>query len=307
MLTHVLLCEVLRLANACAGQNLFTWHLRTVTGAPVAAEDGTLLPAEQPDWYGAQGFDLVLLCAGDAPLRHLPMGLRAFLLRAGSAGAVLGGVDGGALVLARLGLLQGHEAVLPPGAGDLLDGCPDIARACGGFRFDRQRLTAAGGLAAADAALAWIARVQGPALAAEVAQRLSLGQVRDAGARQALAICADPVIERMQAIMAANLSQPVPVARVAADLGLSAKQLRLRCRKAMQRTPAQVYLDLRLDRARSLVRDTALSVREVAAAAGFASPSAFTRSYHARFGIAPQGQRRARDLSKRRKFAAVSP
>ncbi len=295
LLTYVFAREVLRLANDCAGQRLFSWKVRTVTGAPVPADDGTHVAGDLPDWYGAQGFDLVLLCAGDMPLGHLPMGLRAFLSRADAAGATLGGLETGALILARLGLLDDREAVLPAlPEDDAATAFPGIALSDAAYAFDRQRLTSTGGLVVGDALLAWIARVQGAALAARTAEMLGHGRLRETGACQRLAQSTDPMLASMQAIMTAHIDRPLPLERIAAELDLSPKQLRLRCRKGMDRTPAQAYLGLRLDRAAQLVRDTDLSVLEVARATGFASPSAFTRSYHARFGRPPRAQRKAR-------------
>lgn len=295
MLAYAFACEVLRVANACAGQALFSWQTRTVTGTPVAASDGTRLSGQQPGWSGAQGFDLVLLCAGPGPLRHLPMGLRAFLSRADAAGATLGGIDAGGLILARLGFMHGREAVLRAEAGpDVAEEFPDIALSDNLYAYDRQRLTTTGGVATGDAMLAWIARAQGPTLAAQTADALAHGRIRDAGERQRLARTADPILERMQAIMAAHIEDPLPVARIASELGLSPKQLRLRCFKGLHATPTQIYLDLRMKRAAHLVQETGLSVLDIARATGFASPSAFTRSYHARFGMAPSNQRQAR-------------
>ncbi|WP_420325115.1 GlxA family transcriptional regulator [Mameliella sp.] len=295
MLAFVFAREVLRVANKCAGQDLFTWQTRTVSGAPVAASDGTEIAGDKPDWFRAQGFDLVLLCAGYDPLRNLPMGLRAFLHRADSSGATLGGLDTGGMILAKLGFLDGREAVLHHEAVPaVLEEFPDIVLSENLYAFDRQRLTTAGGVATGDAILAWIARVHGPALAAKTADALAHGRIRDAGECQKLAVSADPLLERMMAVMAARIEHPIPLERVAAELGLSPKQLRLRCRKGLNQTPAQVYLGLRLDRAAQLVAETERSVLDIAQATGFASPSAFTRSYHARFGAPPRKQRQDR-------------
>lgn len=294
LFAHVLACETLRTANACAGQTLFSWHIRTVSGRPVAADDGTMVAGDCPDWEGAQGFDLVLLCSGRAPVQALPLGLRGFLMRADAAGATLGGLDCGSLILAKLGFLNGHEAVLPRDTG--ADGpYPQVVLAQTACSFDRQRLTTAAGMATAEALLAWIARTHSPSLASKTAESLAHGRLGAAAACQRLPVAADPLLQRMQAIMAARIEDPLPVERIAAELDLSPKQLRLRCRKGLNRTPAQIYLGLRLDRAAQLVSETDLSVLDIARAAGFASPSAFTRSYHTRFGAPPRSQRRKAD------------
>ncbi len=294
ILGFVLIREVLELANRIAGQPLFSCRIRTVTGADVAASDGMRIAAEAQDWEGAQGFDLVVLCAGPHPLDHLPMGLRGFLARAEAAGATLAGLDQGAMILARLGLLDGREAVLPPDPDRTY---PHIALSERTHAFDRQRLTSSGGLATAEAMLDWIARSHGPALAARTGAALGHGRVAETSRAQALAARAghcDPLMTRMTTLMAAHLDAPLPLPRIAAELDMSLKRLRLRCRKALGRTPAVVYLDLRLRRAAQLVDETTLTVAEIAAATGFASPSAFTRSYGNHFGKPPRAQRAQR-------------
>lgn len=294
MLAYALLRECVALANACAGAELVTCRLRTVSGQPVASGDGVTIEAEQVVWDGAQGFDLVLLCGGSDPQPPLPMGLRGFLRAADAAGATLAGVGGGALILARLGFLDGHEAAIEPdvllSAGTMgLDLSPSPAP----FVLDRRRLTATGGIASADALLHWIARTHGSDLAFRTGEALAQGRIGHSAEILRLPQPADPIMAQMQAVMAAHLADPLPLSRVAGELGLSPKQMRSRCQRSLGRLPAQVYLALRLRRADMLIRDTGQSVAEVARAAGFASPSAFTRRYREYFGAPPRVVRKA--------------
>lgn len=101
----------------------------------------------------------------------------------------------------------------------------------------------------------------------------------------------DPVLSQMRAVMTEHLDEPVPLTVIAQQMGLSPKQLRLRCKKVLGTTPAQAYLELRLDHARELVNATAMSVADIARCTGFASPSAFTRSYRRTFGQSPREAR----------------
>ncbi len=292
ILTYVLLREVINRANSLAGRPLFSVEIRTVTGAPVRSVDGLEIAPDRTDWEDPPGWDLVVICAGNRPLQRLPMGLRGFLLRAQTAGGTLAGFDKGVIVLAALGLLDGHQAVLPEDPPD--DEADILARIAPSdqlFCFDRGRLTAATGLATGDALLAWVARVHDPDVAREVSDILSLGRFRhDCDARH-FAQAQDPVLARMQSIMVTHLGEPRSLDKIASDLDLSPKQLRLRCRKGLGQTPTQVYLKLRLDRAEQLVRDTVLSVEDVAQATGFTSPSAFTRSFKSRYGAPPRAIR----------------
>jgi transcriptional regulator GlxA family with amidase domain len=62
------------------------------------------------------------------------------------------------------------------------------------------------------------------------------------------------------------------------------------------------YLALRLNRARQLLRETSLSVLDVASMMGFASASQFARAFRRAFGFAPrQTPQRAREPAQSRR------
>ncbi|KUF11915.1 hypothetical protein AVJ23_04875 [Pseudoponticoccus marisrubri] len=289
MLALSLAREVLRRANACAGHQLLSCHTRTVTGAPVDCADGTSVAPDRSGWSGVQGIDLVLLIANPAPSHFLPLGLRSFLEEATRAGAMLGGVSAGVGILDRLGVLS-EPPTEPRCRMQITNLNQHPAGNSSSFTLDRRRLLVPDSFGLAEALIGWIARAHDPGLALKTAASLGLDHV----AHPHATAVRDPDLTRMQAIMAAHLDVPRPLPCIAEDLGLSPKQLRNRCRAALGRTPAQVYTEMRLARADALVQSTALPVGAVARAAGFASPSAFTRSYRAHFGQAPQDRRRQR-------------
>ncbi|WP_168798036.1 GlxA family transcriptional regulator [Pacificoceanicola onchidii] len=279
--------HVLNAVDDSAGRALVTVQIRSATGLPVTLSDGATRVPDETGWDKPEGFDLVLILSGPAPLNFLSMGLRGFLLRAARSGATLGGIGCGTHVLAETGLLKGREAVL---AGDLSRYAtplwPDIARSDADFVVERDRLTAKGGLTVTQAMLAWLSAAIAPDLFADVSRRCCRGP-------QGIAPepVIDPVLRRMRAVMAAHIDAPIPLTAIAHHLDMSAKQMRARCQNTEGKGPAQVYLELRLDRARRLVHETGQSVREIAAATGFASPSSFTRRYKAHFGETPRDWR----------------
>ncbi len=63
--------------------------------------------------------------------------------------------------------------------------------------------------------------------------------------------------------------------------------------KYLRKTPYRFFRDLRLDHGRSLLRETDLSVTEIAMASGFASPMVFIKTFRSRFGHSPGQYRRA--------------
>ncbi|MCT4555395.1 MAG: helix-turn-helix domain-containing protein [Pelagimonas sp.] len=266
-----------------------------MSGEPVSSAEGLRVAPDVTGWDGGEALDLVMLGAGFDPLQHLPMGLRGFLSRADAKGATLGGFEAGAVVLAELGLLKSHQAVLVEEARPhMRENWPEIALSEAPISFDRARLTAGGGLASGEAMLAWIAHAVSPALAAQVSAALALGRIEEAGQHQEMAQSDDPILTRMLAIMASQLQDPLPLDSVARALEISPKQMRSRCQKGLGKTPQHAYLDLRLQRARQLIANTELPVQDIAQATGFASSSAFTRSYRTRYGETPRSERAAR-------------
>ncbi len=62
-------------------------------------------------------------------------------------------------------------------------------------------------------------------------------------------------------------------------------------------TIGDLYLKIRLDRARTLVHETALPLLEIAIACGFANGGHFSRAYSARYGTSPKRDRRSETAS----------
>jgi AraC family carnitine catabolism transcriptional activator len=93
--------------------------------------------------------------------------------------------------------------------------------------------------------------------------------------------------------MERNLEEPLAIADIAARVGASQRQLERLFHEHTGAAPLRYYIDVRLDRARGLITQTDLSIRNVAAACGFNSPVHFSRTYKARFGVTPSHDRTA--------------
>ena len=264
LVTPALLRAMLTAADA---DNRIALHQRSVTGDTVLAACGTPMSSDSTDWPSCSDADLLVVVAPNTPDpdTYLPMGLRGALHSAAASGAMVLGLDGAGAILRAVGF--------SPETGQPANVC------------------VASGLDAAAPIHRWIATRLGTAAAARAAARLGWQPATQATA--VLDTPKDPVIRHMRAIMRRHLSDPLPVSSVAQTLGLSQKQLRLRCQRLEGAAPAQVYLSERLGHADTLVRETALPVAEIARQAGFASASAFTRAFRERFGASPRTIRSA--------------
>ena len=74
---------------------------------------------------------------------------------------------------------------------------------------------------------------------------------------------------------------------------MSQRQLERLCKRYLGATPAQYYVRLRLERARRMLRQTDMSVAEVAIACGFVSLSHFAKVYRRHYGLSPREDRKA--------------
>jgi AraC family carnitine catabolism transcriptional activator len=290
MLAYALAREALDIANQMTGHSLFTCDTRIPGHSKAEASNGAVMAPDRGDWEDAEKVDLaVVICGEDTPTR-IPNGFQAFLSRVDDAGGRLGGIDGGTVILARIGQLDGRRAVLQ----DHDEGpFPDIQPCDRPHLLDARRLTIAGGVAVGDAMCAWIADVANPALAEEVARALSTGRLPEAtGPDPDPQAAADPIIAEMETKMRAHLSDPISLGELADSMGLSRKALRGRCVRATGMKPSDFYLGLRLRHGAELLRNTAMPISEIATATGFETLAGFSRSVRNNLGVSPSAVRK---------------
>ena len=100
-----------------------------------------------------------------------------------------------------------------------------------------------------------------------------------------------PKLLKVVELMEENLEEPLARSELARLTGLSIRQLERLFRKYMSRTPTRYYKELRLNRARTLLTQTSLSVLDVALACGFVSASHFSKCYREFFAKTPREER----------------
>ena len=290
--------EPLRAANRTLGYTAYDWRFLSPDGAPVAASNGIpIAVAGGPE--GADDLPAICVVASYEPLAAVGPALLAWLRGRHRAGRDIGGLETGPMVLAEAGLLGGRrvtvhwetleafrEAWLDVDARDAL------------FEIDGPFFTASGAGAAMDLFLHLIGRHHSTALATSVAEQFLHSEIREAGAGQRMAGdrrlgIEEPALARVVATMRDPLDQPLSLAALAERCGLTRRRLQRLFTRQVGAPPQRYYLQLRLERARQLLRHGALPVHEVALACGFASAAGFTRAYRARHGHPPRAERGA--------------
>jgi len=89
-----------------------------------------------------------------------------------------------------------------------------------------------------------------------------------------------------------NLEDPLRPDEIAEAIELSTRQLERLFAKHLGMSPKRHYLQLRLEKARGLLRQTNLSVTDICVACGFRSLSHFSKSYRGTFGLSPGQEKR---------------
>ena len=93
--------------------------------------------------------------------------------------------------------------------------------------------------------------------------------------------------------MERNIEEPLSVPQIAAQVGISQRQLERLFRRFMGCSAVQFNQLLRLQYARVLLTSTQLSIREVSAACGFNSMSYFSQAFTKCFEKRPSDYRQA--------------
>ena len=108
----------------------------------------------------------------------------------------------------------------------------------------------------------------------------------------------DPAMTSLTRVVehiAAHIERPIRVPELAEVAGCSVDTLERRVRRVFHRTPGQLVLTTRMDRAAALLTDTDFPVAAIASDCGFYDQAAFTRTFARLTGLTPtQFRRRAR-------------
>ena len=284
--------EPLRIANQLSQQPLYRWHVLSETGEAVVSSSG--IPV------GVHGtFDAVdkstrlIICGGNAQMAAAAPAIVAAVQRHHRFGGVLGGICTGAVALAKAGLLEGRRFTLhwenQPG---FVETFPHLTSTISRYETDQRVLTCGGGAASTDMMLSIIAEDHGTAFAAMVSEMclrtLMPGMnVEQRSSLASLMSSRNPVLVATITLMNSHIDDPLSMDDLSAAAGYSKRHLERMFRQAVGKTPMDFYRGLRLDRGRNLLSTTNLTLIEVSLACGFASVSHFSKSFRARFGIAP--------------------
>jgi transcriptional regulator GlxA family with amidase domain len=277
--------EPLRATNALSGKPLYQWRFLTIDGKVVTSSSGLQITPQ----------DTLARAHGDMLIIMPSYGFRALdspeitkqLRSAAGRYDTLAGFDTGSWLLARAGLLEGHQATIHwEEVSSFAEAFPDIDIKRERFILDGNRITCSGAMAAFDLTMHLISEAHGKMLALEVAQ---LFMTRDSARSHVSDVAVSgKSVDRAVSYMHENLEQPLAISAVAKYVGCSQKTLETRMKAELGANPQAVYLRLRMNLARKLVVDSDQSIGEIASRCGYENASAMTRAFKAAFGVTPR-------------------
>ena len=283
--------------NALAEAVRYELKLYSLDGQPVASNLGRVQPVDGA-FEPATPVGALLVMAADVPPELTPgdATIKALSLYARHR-TVIGGVHAGAFWLAAAGLLAGCRATVHWSLLDLfVERYPNIIATSSLFELDRGRLSCGGGVAVADMLLHLVARLHGAELATGVADHLLLDRLRGKDDRQRIPLRnqpggTQPKLVQAVTLMEANLEEPLTTDEIAQHVCISRRQLERLFKQHLDRVPSQYYLELRLNRARQMLRQTSKSIIQIGLSCGFSSGPHFSSAYRNHFGVTPREDR----------------
>ncbi|WP_454746664.1 GlxA family transcriptional regulator [Ciceribacter selenitireducens] len=288
--------EPLRLANRVSGLELYDWRIFSPDGRPIETKSHIPVPVDGAFRPGSEENPLYVLSSHNWQ-RHATSEVKRLLAKSARHRSMVAGIESGAWLLADTALLDNFSATLHwEDHDEFAAAYPQVHTVRERFVIDGKRITTGGALPTLDLMLELIRRRHGYSLALEVSRQFiyEQGGVRsDAAAMPSTGSIrlADPRVSQAMRVMEEHIEQPLSLVRLARRIGLSERRLQSLFIAAIGAAPHIHYLALRLNAARRKVIETRLAFADIAAATGFNSASAFSRSYRAHFHESPSETR----------------
>jgi transcriptional regulator GlxA family with amidase domain len=300
LLPYASAIEPVRAANVLAGRDLFRWVHIAPQGHVAFASNGVPITTQYNVDEGAP-VDVVLVCAGSGVEQFDHLRTFSWLRELSRKGIVLGGISGGAYVLARAGVLDGYRCTIHwDHVAGFREEFPHLEMTGKLYEIDRDRITCSGGITPIDLMHELIEKIHGPRLATMVSDWFLHTSIRRGDKPQRMDIKERTGVNNERvltvlSLMESHIEEPLSRVALAHRANISVRQLERLFKAHLGISLSRYYLRLRLDRAKDLLQKTSLSVLEVALASGFVSASHFSRTYQRLFGHPPIDERPGAD------------
>ena len=292
LMSYASVVEPLRAANLLKPERMYS-VVDLPAGGDVAISSSGVRVEQSGEVGNDTDFDLLLVIAGGDPTTFQDRKVFNWLNRLAGLGVHLGGVSGGQFILAAAGLLEGRRITVHwEHAEALAELEPDLMIERTLYMIDRDRVTCAGGIAPLDLMHALMAEHHGPDFARRVSDWFMHTDVRPSGGPQRAGLVErfgttdQAVIDAIE-VMENRIADPLCLDEIARFAGVSKRQLNRLFQEKLQKTVMRFYRDLRLQKARSLLTSSSLSMTQIALATGFSSSAHFSKAHTEHYEVSP--------------------
>jgi len=269
------------------------WAVLSADMAPIQSSCGVRIEPDERLGDPAR-FDYIITVGGlieGGP--GLSPEVSRFLQRAAGQRVALGGLCTGVFALARVGLMDGYRCCVSwfhhqdfLAEFEKMQPVSDQI-----FVVDRDRLSCSGGVSAAHLAAFLVDRHLGRAAARKSLSILMIDEPMPGEQPQPglpLELNAhDPLVRRALLAMQQNLHAPLPITRIARDLGVGRRKLERHFNADLGIPPADASVRIRLAQARMLLARSDRTVTRIAEETGFCDASHLIRVFRETEGTTP--------------------
>ncbi|MHC6225318.1 GlxA family transcriptional regulator [Pseudomonas sp. X10] len=276
-------------------QRYCSWTLVGLTPAPVFSSSGAALQVEATfDQVTLADYDYLVLFGGRSAgaTAALAPAYKPLLRRAARAGLKLVCVDNAAFLLAACGLLNGHKVALHwRHEAEFRVSYPRIqVQREQLYCFDGARISCAGGTAAIDLAVELLTRACGRTRALKGLADMLVDETRDsrhALRSQVVAGVQGRHVQRAIALMHHRMAGSGSVEQLAAELGISRRQLDRLFQESEGMSAKAFWLEMRLQHVKWRLLNSSHSLAQIADEVGMADSSYLGKCVRRRFGCTP--------------------
>ncbi len=288
--------DALQVTNRLLSEPAHDWIVTSRDGHPVTATNGQKIVADSALAETAPD-DVIVVCGGES-IRSPDEGTTiSWLRRQSRQGGRIVAVASAPTLLARAGLLTDRTVTISDTCrAGFREEFPAIDLSTAPYMIQGRIVTVAGGIAMLDLMIALLAEHHGDLLAHSLTRAMGQNQslIGNWGLNTSVnssEILRHPKMAAVIQLMEDNTEDPLSLSHLASKVGISTRQLERLFRRYLSLSPKRYYMQIRLDKARNLLRQTDMPVIEIAIACGFQSPSHFARWYKFQYGLSPYRDR----------------
>ncbi len=290
--------DALRAANIETGTSDYSWSIISENEGSVLSSSGIGIQCKSLEEL--EHVDTIAVCGGDSSHSFLSMQIEHWLKMQARKSKVIGAISDGSFVVAACGLFNNCRSTIHWKCQSAYrERFPDLDIRASILEVDGNRFSCAGGTSSLDLMLNFLSESLNADTIGRIAENFFHDKIRDNKQLQPITSGymyaeRNTALSKALVIMASQLETPFPIIKIAEQLSISHRQLDRLFIRYLGKSPLRYYREMRLDRAASLLRQTDLSVNEIALGCGFQSSSHLSKHFKTRYKSKPLQHRFAK-------------